>query len=175
MKRKQIMARALPENSRPTCRCKLAWAREIIATVHTASLLTAALTGFALAGARIEGQIDNMHLQATNATLKEVLEALPREFGVTYQLPPDIRGDVTGRYSGALKQVLARILDGYNYIVEIAEGGMRIVVLGGATGSIRRPSETALISNEAATTSQVAPVSPELSIQPLSSYRSGVR
>jgi hypothetical protein len=149
-------------------RRKRACARAIIASALAAPVLTGALTGFALAGAQIEGHVDNVQLQAANATLKEVLDALPREFKVTYLLPPDIQGDVTGRYSGALNQVLARILDGYNYIVEITEDGMRIVVLEGSTKSAYRPSETAVMLKSPASAPQVAP---EMSIRPLSSYR----
>src|SRR5262245_29533725 len=84
-------------------------------SVHAASALAAlnligASMGFASAGAQVEGQIDSMQLQATNASIREVLDALPREFRVTYQLPPDVQRQITGRYSGALNQVLARIL-----------------------------------------------------------------
>src|SRR5262245_31251050 len=103
--------------------------RTIAAVIVGALILTVAPMGAAPAGARVEGQVVSMQLQAMNASVREALDALPREFKVTYHLPPDIQRHVTGRYSGTLKQVLARILDGYNYIVEMGEGGTRIMVL----------------------------------------------
>jgi hypothetical protein len=42
---------------------------------------------------------------------------------------------LTGRYSGSLKEVLGRILDGNDYIVEVSEDAVRIVVLAPAASA----------------------------------------
>jgi len=147
---------------------KHACVRALVVFTLSVPLIPVGLTNVAAGGARVEGQIDNMRLQATNATLQEVLDALPREFALTYQLPSDVQRDVSGRYTGSLNQVLARILDGFNYVVEMSDTGLRLVVLGGGTASSRNSSEATVLLKRSPT---AATATPDMPMQPLSSYR----
>src|SRR5262245_11775244 len=103
------MREAAPRSWKPICRQGLMCKRTVTTGLGAALILAGMLTGFASAGARVEGQIDRMQLLATNASVREVLDALPREFNVTYQLPHDVQRQVSGSYSGTLTQILARI------------------------------------------------------------------
>jgi hypothetical protein len=90
----------------------------------------------AAAGIAIRGQADNVQLEVENASIREVLDALATAFKFKYKLPSTIGRELTGRYSGTLRQVLARILDGNDYVMHVAETSTELVVLGasGAAG-----------------------------------------
>ena len=90
----------------------------------------------AAAGTEVQGQADQLELRTTNASTREVLDALARAFGLTYKLPAEVSREHSGRYSGTLYQVLGRILDGTNYVVKPLEDRLEVVVLGksGTTG-----------------------------------------
>jgi hypothetical protein len=108
------------------------------AAVIGSAVIAAALgimPGPALAATEVRGRPADMQLRTENASIREVLDALARSFKLTYRLPPTISRQVSGLYSGTLYQVLARILDGHDYIVEVSDSGTKVVVLGtsGAT------------------------------------------
>src|SRR5216683_2760429 len=63
----------------------------------------------ALDATLVLGQPTDVQLRAENASTREVLDALSASFKITYKLPPNTGRDVTGVYSGTLRQVLARI------------------------------------------------------------------
>jgi hypothetical protein len=111
--------------------------------VFPAALARVALVGFvvmsslsvaraepAVMAAEIEGQEDALQLRATNASIKQVFEALSSRFHLTYKLPPTVVRELTGTYSGTLAQVLARVLDGNDYVAIFSDGGLDLVVLG---------------------------------------------
>src|SRR4051812_7228032 len=75
----------------------------------------------ALAAADVQGRVDHIELRAATASIREILDALPADLRVTYRIAPSVVRVLTGQYSGTLYQVLARILDGYDYIVEISD------------------------------------------------------
>lgn len=87
---------------------------------------------FAAGVPEVRGDVAEMQLRADEATIREVLAALAGSFKLTYTLPPGVNRAVSGLYSGSLRQVLARILDGTNYIIREIEGGAEVVVLGPA-------------------------------------------
>lgn len=136
----------------------------------TAAASAGGLTGVALAEVRIEGRINDMQLVASNATLKEVFDALPEEFRVTYLLPAGIvNRKLSGQYSGTLSQVLARALSGYSYVIEVDEDSTRVVFLGLSAGPTER-SSGATVTAQGHRPAPVA-VGPSTMVPPLSSYR----
>jgi len=127
--------------------------------------LIATLLGSSLAPARagteVVGQLDAMQLRAEHASTSEVLAALAASFELTYRLPPNINRDLNGLYSGSLRSVLARILDGTDYFIKNADDGIEVIVL--------RASEVSGASDVAASNPHPKPgVSAPL--PPLASY-----
>jgi hypothetical protein len=83
----------------------------------------------ARAGTEVLGQPDAMHLRAEHASTTEVLAALAASFKLTYKLPPNINRNLNGLYSGSLRLVLARILDGTDHVVKNSDHGIEVIVL----------------------------------------------
>jgi hypothetical protein len=123
--------------------------------------LLGALPQPASAAAEVHGRADSIELRAASASIREILDALPADLRVTHRIAPNVSGVLTGQYSGSLYQVLARILDGYDYIVEISDEGIQIIVLGASGGSRSNPMITA--------TDTTVPLA--IPPQPLASYR----
>jgi len=86
------------------------------------TLIVAMLLGSSLvparAGTEVVGQLDAMQLRAEHASTSEVLAALAASFKLTYRLPPNINRNLNGLYSGSLRSVLARVLDGTDYFIK---------------------------------------------------------
>src|SRR5262245_980379 len=89
----------------------------------SASPLRAAVT--------VQGDSAFVHLEASNATLSEVLSALETTFSVRHRTSVPLDQAISGTYRGPLRRVLSRVLDGFNYYVaDTAEGRMEITVVG---------------------------------------------
>jgi len=86
--------------------------------------------GFAFAATQVTGQQEDLQITAQNASIREIIEALSAKFNLAYKLPPTISGNLAGHYSGSLGRVLARILDGNDYILEILDSRVTVVVFG---------------------------------------------
>ena len=98
---------------------------ELIGVAAIASTLFTAQAP-AWAASEVQGKPTDMRLLVDNASTQEVLQALSTSFGLTYSLPQNIGRNLTGTYS----EVLARILDGTDYILTVSDGAFEIVVLG---------------------------------------------
>jgi hypothetical protein len=94
----------------------------------------------ARAATEIEGSQNDVDLRVRNASIGDVLAALAARFKLTYRAPPNLTGELSGRYSGPLNQVLARILDGVDYVVEASDEGIRLVILNPADKAKASPS-----------------------------------
>jgi hypothetical protein len=123
----------------------------------------------------IRGQGDDIQIQVENASIRQILDGLSRKFNLTFVLPADVGRQLTGRYSGNLNRILSRVLDGNNYILEVTEDGMRIVVLGPA-GTIAStstsptpsasPTASANPTSSGSSTSSASPTTPAGNDQP---------
>src|SRR5262249_40843321 len=78
----------------------------------------------------VDGQPSEMRVQAENASTRELLEALAANFKIKYKLPANVNRNMTGAYAGSLRQVLAGILDGHDYVIESSDDQLEVVVLG---------------------------------------------
>ena len=108
----------------------------------------------------IEGQADAVKLRAENASIREVLDALSAKFKVSYKVPPNLINNMTGEYSGTLNQVLARVLDGNDYVVETSEDGVKILVLGASGGHASPGSSVTTVAALPAPASREQPIAP---------------
>jgi len=123
------------------------------------AVLVSTVQAPALAKTEIEGLSDAVRLSAEDASVNEVLAALSARFNLTYTPAPELNRAVAGVYSGTLQQVLARILDGYDYVANVSVNGIELKVLG-RSGSIARPSDVPPPPGPATAASQAPPVTP---------------
>jgi len=100
-----------------------------------------------------------VEFRTDHASIGQALAALAASVKLTYKLPPNINRDLNGFYSGSLRAVLARILDGTDYFVKTAEDEVKVIVLR-APGRSTAPTMAA----------SVAPQQPAASAPPLASF-----
>lgn len=113
----------------------------------------------------INGGPDDVHVQARDATILEILEALKTRFRFTYRARAYNPEPVTGVYSGTLREALTRILDGNNYVLTSSEGRLDLLVLGGSG-----QAETAAASSAPAGTPNPNPSQSNSPPPPLSKF-----
>jgi hypothetical protein len=78
---------------------------------------------------RIQGNATAMHLDVRRTTIADVFAALHMTFGVSYNSWIVLDEDINGTYSGSLRRVIARLLDGYNYVIEQNNGTLDVIIL----------------------------------------------
>ena len=99
-------------------------------------LLVTALHGNSVrAEVRVQGHVENVRLEASDATAAEILAALGERFELR------VRGTTAGRrftgtYAGTLRHILARILVGYDYVIKPNGANIDLIVL--STGAPRQ-------------------------------------
>jgi hypothetical protein len=124
-------------------------------------------------------QEDNVVVQTDKASVREILDTLSAKFKLTYKLPPNLDRVRTGLYSGTLHHVLARVLDGNDYIVQASDEGIEIVVFGASRLTpIVTADPTPAPASKAATLAPTVPASkpspsPPPPAPPLNSYLPG--
>lgn len=69
-----------------------------------------------------------MLLEARDATVDEILAALGERFALHYRGTTGSRG-LTATFEGPLRRVVARALDGYNYVIRERADGLEVIVL----------------------------------------------
>src|SRR6516165_1837431 len=105
----------------------------------------------ALAATDVQGQTDSVELNATNATIKEILDALATSYKVTYQIPRSLQGDLTFHRSGTLREILARTLYGNDYFLKVLDDdSIEVVVLGASGGTTPASTGAAAVTAGAA-------------------------
>jgi hypothetical protein len=109
-------------------RAGLRWRR------RAAALLTALVAcgagGGARAGVLVEGTPSAVRVTADRATIAEVLSAVAEKFNATYRTSIALDAPAGPAYAGSSAQVIARLLDGYNYMVKRNGDAAEIVVFG---------------------------------------------
>ena|SRR5579864_362525 len=104
------------------------------AALSIAALLVTVPLGHAIgADVRVQGSADAVRVEARDATGTEILAALASHFALSY------RGSTTdsrfnGTFKGPLREVVKRVLDGYNYVINTRDHGLDVVVVGPTSG-----------------------------------------
>ena len=112
----------------------------------------------ALAATDVQGQTDSVELNATNATIKEILDALATSYKVTYQIPRSLQGDLTFHRSGTLREILERTLYGNDYFLKVLDDdSIEVVVLGTSGGTTPASTGAAAVAVSAAASAAAAP------------------
>jgi hypothetical protein len=93
------------------------------------SALLAAATSPAGAQVRVEGSIAALRIEATRVPLADVLAALAA-LNVQYRTAVALQTEISGSYAGPFAQVIARLLDGYNYVLRSDRDAIEVLVIG---------------------------------------------
>src|SRR5206468_4911807 len=85
----------------------------------------------ARAEVHVQGASDALVLDARDASVEDVLEALGTSFGLQYRGADALQRRISGTYRGSLQHVVRRVLDGYNFILKTDDEDVEVVVIGG--------------------------------------------
>ena len=77
---------------------------------------------------RVKGPAHDVRVEAREATIADILAALGERFALRYRGATG-GGGVTATFEGPLRRVVARVLDGYNYVIESRHDGLEVIVL----------------------------------------------
>jgi hypothetical protein len=99
------------------------------------AVLVCSLPTIASAEVHVEGSLAVVRVSTSRDTISDVLSALAATFNVPYRtaIPLDAAADAT--YSGSLRQVISRLLDGYNYVVKTDDSKTTEIVVFGKRGA----------------------------------------
>jgi type II secretory pathway component GspD/PulD (secretin) len=106
---------------------------------------------FAQAETHVAGKPAALRVDAQNASLQEVLTALRTSFGLQYRISTDFNRSVSGSYNGSLREVITRLLDGYDFFVRKVGDDLEVVVVGfsASSGTAPKPDVAAPIRRPA--------------------------
>jgi len=82
------------------------------------------------ADVQFSGTEDHVVLRVRNATIAEILSGIRTALNLRVGLAGSTERQFTGAYTGTLRRVLSRLLDGEDYVISSAPDGMNIVLLG---------------------------------------------
>jgi hypothetical protein len=103
--------------------------RRLVNPVLVSVALLAAGGGPAYAQVQVSGRTDAVRIEATDATLREVLDALRTNFNLRYRSDEALDTRMTGTFGGSLPRVAARVLDGYDFVIKITAQGVDVLVI----------------------------------------------
>lgn len=88
------------------------------------------------AGTKLSGSPGAITVVAQDSSIREILALLSHDFQMQYRMPSYLNDRVTGTYKGSLQQVVTRILEGHDFVVESNPGGrLAVTVFGGVKTS----------------------------------------
>ena len=97
--------------------------------LSTVTVLVAAFYGSAIgAEVRVQRSADGVRVQARDATRAEILAQLGKYFALSF------RGEtaserLTATFAGPLREVVKRVLEGYNFVISSVDGGLEVIVV----------------------------------------------
>lgn len=104
--------------------------RHFVVLALTSAALAAGCSNAAHSQVRVDGQPDAVHIEAVDAPLREVLDALQAKFNLRYRTSDSLDARMTGTFNGPLRRVAARMLEGYDFAMKITPQGIDVLVLG---------------------------------------------
>jgi len=104
------------------------WQRSLIYLAALSLLLVCVAS--ARADAQFSGTEDHVVLRAKNATMAEILSGIRSALKLRVGLTGSTERQFNGAYTGTLRRVLSRLLDGEDYVIGSAPDGINIVLLG---------------------------------------------
>jgi hypothetical protein len=113
--------------------------RNAALAVSAFALLSTAST-FTHAETLVAGGPAALRVEAQNATLQEVLTVLRSSFGLKFQISTDLNRSVSGTYNGSLREVITKLLYGYDFFVRKLGDDLEVVVLGFSAAATTAPT-----------------------------------
>jgi hypothetical protein len=92
--------------------------------------LTTAAPLPAQAEVRVAGTPAAVRVVAERDQVTDVLAAMATAFNLRYRASIPLERAISGTYAGSLKDVLARVLDGYSYVIRHAGEATDIIIFG---------------------------------------------
>ncbi|MCG2671497.1 hypothetical protein ACFPFP_31660 [Bradyrhizobium sp. GCM10023182] len=83
----------------------------------------------ASAEVKVEGRPDAVHLEVHDTSLHDVLAALQERFNLRYRTVDALEAQMTGVFDGPLRRVVARLLSGHDYAMQVTADGVDVLVL----------------------------------------------
>jgi hypothetical protein len=102
-------------------------------------LLAALASNSVRAQIRVQGPVENIRLEAHDATVEEILAVLRARFDLHYR-DTALNRRVTATYEGPLRKILVRVLDGYDYVIGPKGGKIEIIVVNAGAPRVAAPS-----------------------------------
>ena len=103
--------------------------RRLFVLAITPAALLAGPGNAAQAQVRVDGRPDAVHVEARDATLREVFDALATKFNLRYRTDDALEMRKNGIFDGPLPRVTARILEGYDFAMKVTPQGVDVLVL----------------------------------------------
>ena len=94
------------------------------------AVLMCTLATIARAEVHVEGDPTAVRVTTSQDAISDVLSALAAALNVKYRSAVRLDASANEIYSGSLREVVARLLDGYNYVIKKNQDTIEIVVLG---------------------------------------------
>ena len=97
------------------------------------------LPTIACAEVHVEGSPAAVRVSTSRDRVSDVLSALAATFNVQYRTAIPLDGAADATYSGSLRQVISRLLDGYNYMIKTDDSKTTEVIVFGRRGEVVTP------------------------------------
>lgn len=81
---------------------------------------------------RLRGDAAALRLDLHQTTIADVLSALHAAFHINYRASIALDEPVNGTYAGSLERVIARVLNGYDYVIRQDNAKLDVIILGKA-------------------------------------------
>jgi hypothetical protein len=124
--------------------------RRLLALALTSGALLVAEGNAAHSQVQVGGKPEAVHIEASDVTLREVLDALQANFNLGYRSDDLLDTRMTGTFDGPLRQVVARILGGYDFAMKITPQGIDVLILSQADGKTVAAAARALVKKSPA-------------------------
>lgn len=105
------------------------WRFSVPRTGILAITLLACHNAPALAQIRIDGPADAVRIDVIDAPLHDVLGALQARFGLRYRSNDALDTMRTAKLNAPLRRVVARLLEGYDFVIAVTPGGIDVLIL----------------------------------------------
>jgi hypothetical protein len=79
---------------------------------------------------QLQGDAAALRLDLHQTTIADVLSALRAAFHIKYRFSIPLNERLTGTYAGSLQYVIARVLNGYNYVIKQDSATLDLLILG---------------------------------------------
>jgi hypothetical protein len=85
----------------------------------------------ARAEVKFEGTANQLRITTNHDAIADVLAGLSTNFDLKHQSAIRLDAPAQASYSGSVRQVIARLLDGYNYVIRTDRNALEVIVIGG--------------------------------------------